>query len=174
MLKFLAIVAICVAAAVVYGIVHDQATVRICPEYFTVFHHDIGTKSATLIGLYWGGVATWWVGAGLGLLVAGVSRLGRGPKVEPSEILFPIVYLLLFTLTMAILAGIAGGIAASNGWVVVTGAMREQIPAPKHTGFLIDLWAHTAAYAAGAVGGIFLAGWIAGRRSESRRLTRQG
>ena len=32
---------ICVMAAVVYGIVHDQFTPRICLEYFTIFHPPI-------------------------------------------------------------------------------------------------------------------------------------
>ncbi len=169
MLKFLAIVAICIAASIVYGVIHDQATVRICPEYFTVFHRDIGTKSLTLIALYWGVVATWWVGAGLGILIAFVSRVGRAPKVEPREVLLPIVYLMLFTLVIAILAGIAGGVAASNRWFVVAEGLRDKIPAQRHIGFLIDLAAHNASYAAGAIGGVFLAGWIAGRRSEARR-----
>lgn len=170
MAKFFLIILMCIAAAVVYGIVHDQATVRISREYFTVFHKDVGISSPTLLGLYWGVLATWWVGAGLGVLVAGVSRLGGGPKVEPAEVLFPLVYLMLFTMVVAILAGIAGGIAGSNGWVFVTGDLREAIPAGRHTAFLINLWAHTASYGAGAIGGVFLAGWIAGRRSEHRRL----
>jgi hypothetical protein len=174
MLKFFAIVATCIAASIVYGVIHDQATVRICPEYFTVAHRDIGTKSPTLIALYWGVVATWWVGAGLGVLIAGFSRIGRAPRVELREVLLPIVYLMLFTLVIAILAGIAGGVAASNRWFVVSEGLRERIPAQRHIGFLIDLWAHAASYAAGALGGIFLAGWIAGRRSESRRLNPQG
>ena len=54
----------CVIAAVLYGIVHDQFTARICIEYFTVFHPPIfHTQSPTLLGIGWGVVATWWVGA---------------------------------------------------------------------------------------------------------------
>src|SRR5450432_1986345 len=51
----------CVIAAVLYGIVHDQITARICIEYFTVFHPPIfHTQSPTLLGIGWGIVATWW------------------------------------------------------------------------------------------------------------------
>lgn len=170
MLKFFAIIGICIGAAIIYGVIHDQATVRISREYFTVFHHDIGAKSPTMMALYWGIVATWWVGAGLGLMIAIVSRVGRAPKVEPLEVLVPIVYLLLFTMLMAILAGIGGGIAGSNGWLEIGEQWREKIPAERRVGFLVNLWAHRASYAAGAIGGVFLAGWIAGRRSEGRRL----
>jgi hypothetical protein len=40
-----------VAAAIIYGIVHDQITARICIEYFTVFHPPVFlTQSPTLLG----------------------------------------------------------------------------------------------------------------------------
>jgi hypothetical protein len=38
----------CVIAAVIYGIVHDQFTARICLEYFTVFHRQSFTRSLQL------------------------------------------------------------------------------------------------------------------------------
>src|ERR1039457_4994451 len=54
----------CVMAAVIYGIVHDQITARICLEFFTFFPPPIfHTQSPTLLGIGWGIVATWWVGA---------------------------------------------------------------------------------------------------------------
>jgi hypothetical protein len=50
--EFLKIVALCIVAAVVYGIVHDQVTARICLEYFTEFHPPVFlTSSPTLLGL---------------------------------------------------------------------------------------------------------------------------
>jgi hypothetical protein len=49
----------CVLAAVLYGIVHDQFTARICLEYFTVFHPPVfQTQSPTLLGFEWGVIAT--------------------------------------------------------------------------------------------------------------------
>ncbi len=36
-MKFWGIVLMCTLGAIAYGIVHDQVTIRICPEYFTVF-----------------------------------------------------------------------------------------------------------------------------------------
>ncbi|MGB7665981.1 MAG: hypothetical protein WBL66_01850, partial [Candidatus Acidiferrales bacterium] len=48
----LKIIALAVAAAIAYGIVHDQVTIRVCPEYFTVAHpHIFRTGSLTLIAL---------------------------------------------------------------------------------------------------------------------------
>ncbi|MFZ0335817.1 MAG: hypothetical protein WAL69_16905, partial [Candidatus Acidiferrales bacterium] len=63
----LKIIALAVAAAIAYGIVHDQVTIRVCPEYFTVAHpHIFRTGSLTLIALGWGVVATWWAGLAAG------------------------------------------------------------------------------------------------------------
>jgi len=48
---------------VAYGLVHDQVTVRVSLEYFTIGHPQlITTSSPTLLALFWGAAATWWVG----------------------------------------------------------------------------------------------------------------
>ena len=66
-MQFMAIVVLCIVSSVVYGIVHDQITARICVEYFTIGHPPVfETDDPTLLGLGWGVIATWWVGAGLG------------------------------------------------------------------------------------------------------------
>jgi hypothetical protein len=71
MFESLKIIRVCVAAAIVCGIIHDQFTARICVEYFTVFHPPIiGTKSPTLLAFGWGIIPTWWMGAFLGVLLA--------------------------------------------------------------------------------------------------------
>jgi len=64
----LAIVGLCIAAAIGYGIGHDQITARVCVEYFTIGHPPIfSTDSPRLLGLGWGIMATGWVGLVLGL-----------------------------------------------------------------------------------------------------------
>ena len=69
------IVLTCIGAAVVYGIVHDQFAAHICVEYFSVFHPRVfATQSPKLLALGWGIVATWWVGAFLGLILAISAR----------------------------------------------------------------------------------------------------
>jgi len=50
---------LCVLAAVVYGIVHDQSASHVCIEYFTVFHPPVlRTRSPTLLAFGWGVIAT--------------------------------------------------------------------------------------------------------------------
>ena len=79
-MEALKIAVTCVIAAVLYGIVHDQFTARICIEYFTIFHPPIfHTQSPTLLGIGWGIVATWWVGVFFASLIgaACISRFAR-------------------------------------------------------------------------------------------------
>jgi hypothetical protein len=154
------IVALGVLAAIAYGVVHDQVTARICVEYFTIGHPPIfPTTSPTLLGLGWGVVATWWVGLPLGLLLAAAARLGRRPKLSASEVRRPVVVLLLVRAACALLAGIAGGVLASAGRVWLVEPLASSVPADRHVRFLADLWAHSASYLAGTIGGLVLVGW---------------
>jgi len=70
-IHFVAIWLITIALACLYGIIHDQFTIRVSPEYFTKFHDPlIESQDLTLIALAWGIAATWWMGAFGGLLIA--------------------------------------------------------------------------------------------------------
>lgn len=148
-----------VLACVVYGIVHDQITARICVEYFTIGHAPIfGTKDPTLLGIGWGVVATWWFGVLLGIPLAVAGRAGIRRQRTCSSLVRPMIVLLVCTGCLAALAGCVGFVAATNGWVVMPQFLADRVPAEKHIPFLIDLWIHNASYLGGAV---FGGGWIA-------------
>jgi hypothetical protein len=154
-MRFLAIIALCILAAVVYGILHDQVTARICVEYFTIGHAPIfGTDDPTLLGLGWGVIATWWVGLLLGLPLAVIARVGRLPKRSPRSLAPPIIGLMLFSAASALVAGVTGWLLARNGVVELVGPMASAVPADRHVSFLTCLWAHNASYLVGFVGGI--------------------
>ena len=58
-MQVLAILALSILAAIVYGVLLDPVTARVCLEYFTIRHPPIfGTDSPTLLALGWGVVAT--------------------------------------------------------------------------------------------------------------------
>lgn len=80
-MEALKIAATCVLAAILYGIIHDQFTARICIEYFTVFHPPIfDTQSPMLLGIGWGIIATWWVGAFFAVpIILGRTRWRQTP-----------------------------------------------------------------------------------------------
>jgi hypothetical protein len=154
-MESLKIILLSIAAAIVYGILHDQVTARICVEYFTIGHAPIfGTEDPTLLGIGWGILATWWVGLLLGVPLAAVARAGRLPKRSASSLVRPILALMLVSAVGALLAGLVGWFLASRGVVRLMGPLAEDVPADKHVPFLIDGFAHTASYAFGFFGGL--------------------
>ncbi|MGD9635062.1 MAG: hypothetical protein AB7G28_02915 [Pirellulales bacterium] len=158
-MQFLAIVAMSILAAVTYGVVHDQLTARVCIEYFTVGHPQIlsvPTTSPTVLGFVWGVVATWWVGLGLGVLLAFAARVGARPKKSVHELVRPLLFLMIFAGVLALFAGVAGYIAASNGWIALNDSMVNRVPREQHVPFIADVFAHSMSYAAGAIGGVGL------------------
>lgn len=150
-----AIVVMCVIAAIVYGIVHDQVTARVCVEYFTIGHPPVfPTDDPTLLGLGWGIIATWWVGLGLGFPLAIAARAGSRPRRSVASLVRPVASLLGVMGISALLAGILGGLLASLGQVYLVGPIAVEVPADRHIPYLADLWAHSASYLVGILGGI--------------------
>ncbi|MCO6044384.1 hypothetical protein NG895_10750 [Aeoliella sp. ICT_H6.2] len=159
MLQGIAIVVLSILAAVTYGVVHDQFTARICIEYFTIGHPPIFTvpvTSPTIVGLAWGVLATWWVGAGLGVPLAIVARAGKRPTRDVGSLVRPMAILMLTIGALAALAGVAGYFVARSGAVFLPEPMASRIPADKHVAFLTDWFIHMASYLFGAIGGLVL------------------
>ncbi len=156
--ELLSIVALCVGAAMVYGVAHDQLTARICPEYFTIGHSDLGrpeifhSDSPTVLGLAWGIVATWWVGLFLGMALAAAARLGGAPKVSARGLLRGVIVVLLLMAVSAFVAGVRGADATAPAWVL----LEIGIAAERHRAFMIAWGAHQASYAVGFLGGVGL------------------
>ena len=151
----LLIVLLCVVAAVTYGIIHDQITARVCVEYFTIGHPPVfGTEDPTLLGLGWGIIATWWVGALLGVPLAIVARAGSWPKRSAASLVRPLVWLMVVAAGTALVAGIHGYWLARVDAVRLIGPIATELPPERHVPFIADLWAHSASYLVALVGGI--------------------
>ncbi len=155
-------------AAIGYGILHDQITARICVEYFTIFHAPVfHTDDPTLLGIGWGIIATWWVGAILGIPLALAARVGKLPKRSALSMVRPILILLA---CMAICA-------AGNGFLEYRAFLHHniqpdpwitaQIPPEKQAAFYADWSAHAASYFVGFAGGIILIVWVLIRRYQA-------
>lgn len=157
--KFLAIVTLSVLAAVLYGVVHDQITIRICPEYFTVAHpRVIETQSLTLLALFWGVFATWWVGLPLGVLLGIAARAGRWPRIDPPRVGRHIAVLLLVLGLMAVVAGFAAYAAKlGSDFRYFASGIAEKVDRSMHDRFMAAWAMHVTSYFAGAAGGVVLA-----------------
>ena len=151
------IILLCVVSAIVYGIVHDEVTARVCVEYFTIGHPPFfDTDSPTLLALGWGVIATWWVGLLVGVPLAVAARAGRRPKRTAGSLVRPIGILLAVMGSCALIAGIVGYFLARSGAVGLLEPLASRVPKERRVAFLADLWAHSASYLAGFVGGILL------------------
>lgn len=174
-MSFIKIVLFCVVSAIVYGIVHDQITARICIEYFTIGHPKvIESNDPTLLALAWGVLATWWGGVFLGFCIACAARLGSWPKRSMGSLVKPVFILLCVMAAGAIIAGIVGYIGAINGEFQMPEGWGASVPQEKHVGFITDLFAHNASYFFAFTGGIVLTIYILlWRRREARQLEAQ-
>lgn len=154
-MQSLGIVLLCVIAAVLYGITHNQITARVCVEYFTIGHPPMfGTDNPTLLGLGWGVCATWWVGLLLGVPLAVAARAGVRPKRSVGSLVRPVAYLLAVMAACACGVGVVGWLLASRGAVFLVGPIAHELPSDRRVPFLADLWAHSASYIVGLVGGV--------------------
>ncbi len=143
----------CIGAAILYGIVHDQFTARICVEYFTIFHPPIfSTQSPTLLGIGWGIIATWWVGAFFSIPMILAARAGARPVLRASELMRPIGLLLVFMAICAAAFGTLGYLLARQGAINTDWLSFSNSPT-KRARFMADWWAHSASYASAFVGG---------------------
>lgn len=147
----------CVISATAYGVIHDQITIRLCNEYFTVAHPPIfPTESETLLAFVWGVISTWWVGLLLGVALAIAARTGRRSKRSISSLRRPIIVILLFTFISAIVFGAIGWILAECTIITLNEPFARDVSPDRHSLFLADLWAHLASYLTGIIGGLII------------------
>jgi hypothetical protein len=104
---FLALLCVAVALASLYGILHNQISYTVAPEYFTKFKfRQFGFVEtplparvrASLIGF----MASWWMGIPIGVLVGLAGLLHRSPsqmwRVTLRSMLIAVAFTLLFGL----------------------------------------------------------------------------
>jgi hypothetical protein len=156
--EWLKIIALVMAAAIAYGIVHDQITIRVCPEYFTVAHpHIFRTSSLTLIALGWGVVATWWAGLAAGIALALAARGGSAQKFTWRRLVQPAIVLLAVMGVCATLAGFVGHWMASTGRIPSVQAWGLLLPVEKQPAFMADVFTHAMSYLVAGVGSLIIA-----------------
>jgi hypothetical protein len=103
------IVILAVAVAGLYGIVHDQISYTVAPEYFTKFKfRQFGFVDsalpdrvrASMVGF----LASWWMGIPIGVLVGAAGFIHPGPR----QMLRASLWSLLVTVTFTLLFGLGG------------------------------------------------------------------
>lgn len=147
------IILLCMATAIIYGIVHNQITVRISLEYFTIGHREIiSSTSPTMLGIAWGIHPNWWVGLSMGVFLAIAGRAGKWPKRNVRSFVKPILLLFLISGAASATAGIMGYRLTNSGTLGLYGPLASSVPASGHAAYISALWMHTASYTVGTMG----------------------
>jgi hypothetical protein len=148
------VILLSILAACTYGVLHDQITVRLCIEYFTVAHPPLfHTTSLTLLALCWGVAATVGIGAILGVVLALVSQSGGPEPWTVSRLGRSILLLLVVMAASAFAAGIVGYYLSHGGFISIPAGLAAEIPAHQNDRFMAVWFAHGASYLVGLVGG---------------------
>jgi hypothetical protein len=170
--EMFAIVLLCVGAAVLYGICHDQITARICIEYFSVFHstevlpEGMDPTSPTQQGFFWGVFATWWMGMFIGVPLSIIARVGSAKPLSARDLLRPMGVLLAAMAICTLIAGTVGYFISPDGTLLsrLFPDIAAEVPASVHSRFLADYFAHNASYFVGGIGGVVLIIYATWRR----------
>lgn len=197
-LLFLKIVCLCVAAACALGVALDQVTTRICFEYFSEGFHKIMMEGSwiekflnrypencTVWGITWGILASWWVGAILGVLLGIVSIVGPWPRPSFRRCTMLVVACVLFT-ALAVSSLSAFGmsyyletidrrevVAMCSEYEFYIAANAEKLSeALEKIGrrYLLCGYIHELAYLVGGLDGICLVALVLGRRAYMRYM----
>jgi len=149
----LQIVLLCTAAAIAYGVVHDQVTAHLCVEYFTVAHPPLfHTTSPALLGLCWGIAAPLGLGLLVGVLLAVVSQSEGVPPAPMRQLLRSVCGVLAIMAVSATLAGLIGFELSRRSIITIPAALSNLIPQSRHDRFMAVWFVHAASYFTGLFG----------------------
>ena len=164
--------------ATLYGILNDQITVTLSPEYFSVFKrahfadvlsyvgwlHAPTRLQAVLVGT----LATWWFGLFLGIALGIGSLLGRRPPLSTRDYLRAVAGIMAFTLALSMAFGLIAYLVepavhpTPDNWPFLEGIDSVR-PA-----FAIGFW-HDGAYLGGLLGTFIACFWAQGKRKPPAR-----
>lgn len=152
------VVGLSIALAVGYGLIQDQITIRICPEYFTVWHpNPLQIDNITLLALYWGVAATWWVGLILGVIIGAIASEGGMPRATFCEVRKRLVRLMLAAAVCTITAGIVAEVTGFTVSPRIAGPAILRLNAAELHAFSVDWAAHNMAYLSAFMGAVVVA-----------------
>jgi|GEM_PF-636315 len=177
------IIALVMGASVLYGILHDQVTARICLEYFSRGFHQTNvtawpstgvlgtakkilqtTESPTVTACIWGPIATFGIGLLSGGLLSFASRFGEKNKYTAQKLIIPVMTVMTVT---GVCSALALGFPAYN---THKGGITQGVPIEKITPFWRCASSHNTAYTVGAIGITVATLWVFFQRLKNNDL----
>jgi len=156
------------AAAALYGILNDQITVTLSPEYFSVFKRaqfwdlleaaGLANAPTRLQAVLIGAAATWWFGLLLGIIVGVAGVVGRSPRLTTRDFLKAVGLVMLVAACTSLVFGAVGYAqgpvrhAGNDTTIDAAWPFLEGIRDTRRA-FAVGLW-HDGAYLGGLIGTI--------------------
>ncbi|MDF1656542.1 MAG: hypothetical protein P1U58_02950 [Verrucomicrobiales bacterium] len=142
----------------VYGVLHDQVTYSISPEYFTRFkfyqfaYAEPDSESPRVFAGIIGFLATWWVGAIIAWSIARVSML-RGKKLPPVRD-FAIAFVIIFSVSfiIACFGWLYGQWRRSTGYALEWLEWMDTMSVQDSEAFMTVGYIHNSSYLGGVIG----------------------
>jgi hypothetical protein len=153
-----------------YGILQDQFSVRLCPEYFTVLHNPIpNLTNPTLLGIAWGIIASIGGGILMGFIAGFCATIGTKPELTTRELVKPMALTVCAIGIATTLTGVSAFHAAGVLNITLDPFLERAVPLERHRGLFAVACYHVTSYASAVVASIALCVWI-GHERERRRL----
>ena len=179
LLTFIVIIISACLLAGIYGIVHDQFTYTISPEYYTKFKfyqfglkdggdEAIFTNPRQMVSIV-GFLATWWVGAPIGIILGLVGFIHEDWK-QMARYVTQAFLITMFTAFLTGLSGLVYGLfvladqprASFTHWYIPDNVVH-------FSNYIAVGSMHNMSYAGGMVGMVFGGACIVWKRMQLRR-----
>lgn len=141
----------------VYGMLQDQFSARLCPEYFTVLHNPIpGLSDPTLVGIVWGFLASAGGGIAMGYAAGLSGTLGNNPPYTTRELLKAMLLLIGAVGLITLMTGVGVYRHAEMFSITLDPRLNELIPVELHRNAFTVACYHFAAYGSAISGSIIM------------------
>jgi hypothetical protein len=151
-----------------FGMILDQISVRLCPEYFTALHSPIvGLTEPTLLGMAWGFLGSWWGGALWGYL-AGVIATSETqfPPFTVRNLIRPMLVTISFVAIVTTITGLTVWRHAEMFEIHFVGWLTTAVPVERQKNAFIVACYHFSAYISAIVGGMTMCVWLGWKRRQ--------
>ncbi len=158
-----------IVAGALYGVVNDQITITISPEYFSVFKHRqflplldsmrVADAPIRVQAIVIGISASWWVGQILGFFVGIASAFGTTDPIPMSRVYRVLASVIMVTLVCSAIAGVWAFVQepsiqpTADQWPFLTG-----ISDVRHA-FAVGAW-HDTAYVSAPISTLAGCAWM--------------
>ena len=162
--------------ASIYGVIHDQISYSISPEYFTAFkfnqfsYADFSLSDRLYVAII-GVLATWWFGAISGWFLGRIRFLNDDFETANRDIINGFYIIFIAVIVFGIAGGIVGYVHAFYFPVETFIGWENELPINELKKFIVVGYIHTSGYIGGLLG-IIVSTYMLKRKMNSGIISR--